>query len=162
MKAFNCVLVHLGQGSRCDLISCGRSWGMMSPSADPESTTGSCRSPLPNFRCTLHFSFPKPTAQETKNNLLYISMLLLIVPSILFQNCLNQKKLPISVLKGQQCAFLFWLKSQIGTLSHLFIISWHMVNHPWAVLWWILSQRLWIAGDIALLLPIYIHWAEYS
>lgn len=100
--------------------------------------------------------------RKPKNNLLYISMLLLIVPSILFQNCLNQKKLPISVLKGQQCTFLFWLKSQIGTLSHLFIISWYMVNHHWAVLWWILSQRLWIAGNIAFLLPICIHWAEYS
>lgn len=100
--------------------------------------------------------------RKPKNNLLYISMLLRIVPSILFQNCLNQKKLPISVLKGQQCTFLFWLKSQIGTLSHLFIISWYMVNHHWAVLWWILSQRLWIAGNIAFLLPICIHWAEYS
>lgn len=164
MKAFNCVLVHLGQGPRCDLISCGRSWGMMSLSADPESTTGSCRSPPspPTLDALCISPSQSQLLRKPKNNLLYISMLLLIVPSILFQNCLNQKKLPISVLKGQQCTFLFWLKSQIGTLSHLFIISWYMVNHHWAVLWWILSQRLWIAGNIAFLLPICIHWAEYS
>lgn len=48
LLAWNRRLSPLGQSSRCDLISCWSSRGMMSSSANPESTTLCCRAPPPH------------------------------------------------------------------------------------------------------------------
>lgn len=113
-------LSTLGQSSCCDLISCGSGQGMMSPSADPKSTTAQCRAHrqesfpprccnlsysifLSSFSNTHDFFFHFLARNSNKNNFIsplvtniysiYSFVLLILPPCCSFYylfNCLNQ------------------------------------------------------------------------
>lgn len=105
---WNSRLSPLGRGSRCDLISCGSSRGMMSSSANPESTTVRCRAPT-----TAPTPSPSPKHPESLSHLrfFFVRSLLFLSKSLwipLFSKSTSQitKKLPPPLLLPYRHSFI--------------------------------------------------------